>query len=95
MNKTFPRTNYTAIFSPDSETHLPGVSALTLCPFIFLKTCLLLFWFSLDKYQDPTKTVLSLPLPNWTGERKYDESLWVEIRTGRDHSSITVMDKTH
>jgi len=33
------------------------------------------FWFGLDKCQVPTKTCLSLPLLNWTGERKYDERL--------------------
>jgi len=32
----------------------------------------LLFWFGLDKCQMPTKTAPSLPLLNWTGERKYD-----------------------
>jgi len=53
------------------------------------------FWFGLDKCQVPTKTALSLPLLSWTGERKYDESLRVEIRTGRDHSAITVTDKTN
>jgi len=50
------------------------------------------FWFGLDKSQVPTKTALSLPLLNWTGQGKYDER--VEIRRGRDHSPITVMDKT-
>jgi len=35
----------------------------------------LFFWFGLDKCQVPTKTALSLPLLNWTGERKYDERL--------------------
>jgi len=35
----------------------------------------MLFWFGLDKCQVPTKTALSLPLLNWTGERKYDERL--------------------
>jgi len=34
-----------------------------------------LFWFSLDKCQAPTKSALSLPLLNWSGERKYDERL--------------------
>jgi len=51
-----------------------------------------LFWLSLDKCQVPTKTALSLSLLSWTGERKYDER--VEIRTGGDHSPITVMGKT-
>jgi len=34
-----------------------------------------LFWFGLDKCRVPTKTTLSLPLLNWTGERKYDKRL--------------------
>jgi len=38
-----------------------------------------MYWFGLDKCQVPTKTTLSLPLLNWTGERKYDERL-----VGRD-----------
>ena len=33
------------------------------------------FCFDLGKCQVPTKTVLSLPLPSWTGERKCDERL--------------------
>jgi len=33
------------------------------------------FWFGLDKSHVPTKTALSLPLLNWTGETKYDERL--------------------
>jgi len=33
------------------------------------------FWFGLDKCQVLTKTTLSLPLLNWTVERKYDERL--------------------
>jgi len=49
-----------------------------------------LFWFGLDKCYVLTKTTLSLPLLNWNmmkGSR-------VETSTGRDHSPITVMDKT-
>ena len=53
------------------------------------------FWFSLDKCQVPAKTTLSLALLSWTGEKKYDERLEVEIRTVRDHSPITVMEKRH
>jgi len=34
-----------------------------------------MFRVGLDKCQVPTKTVLLLPLLNWTGERKYDERL--------------------
>jgi len=37
------------------------------------------FWFGLDKCQLPTKTALSLPLLDQTGDRKYDERL-----VGRD-----------
>ena len=33
------------------------------------------FLFGLDKCQVPIKTTLSLPLLNWTEERKYDERL--------------------
>jgi len=33
------------------------------------------FWFGLDKCQVSIKITLSLPLLNWTGERKYDERL--------------------
>ena len=43
-----------------------------------------MFWFGLDKYQVPTKTTLSLPLLNWTWERKYDERL-----QGRDKGSLS------
>jgi len=50
-----------------------------------------MFQFGLDKCQMPTRTSLSLHLLSWTGERKYGERL--EVRTGRDHSPITVMDK--
>jgi len=42
---------------------------------------------------------LSLPLLNWTEEKKKEKNmmkgLWVDIRTGTDHSSTTVMGKTH
>jgi len=36
---------------------------------------LFVLWFGLDKCQVPSKTALSLPLFNRTGERKYDERL--------------------
>jgi len=35
----------------------------------------------------------SLPLLRWTGERKYDERLEHQDRTGRAHSAIAVTDK--
>jgi len=34
-----------------------------------------MLWFGLEKCQVSTKRTLSLPLLNWTGERKYDERL--------------------
>jgi len=52
------------------------------------------FWFGLDKCQVPTKTAPSLPLLNWTGERKRDERLEGRDKDRRDHSSVTIMDKT-
>jgi len=39
------------------------------------EACSSLFRFGLNKCQVPTETALSLPLLNWTGERKYDERL--------------------
>ena len=51
-----------------------------------------MFWFGLDKCQVPTKTALSLPLLSWTGNRMKGSR--VETRTGRDHSAVTVTDKT-
>jgi len=53
-----------------------------------------LFCFGLDKCQVSTKTTLSLPLLNWTGRGNMMKGSRVETRTGRDHSPITVMDKT-
>jgi len=35
----------------------------------------MVFWFGLDKCQVPNKTNPSVPLLNWTEERKYDERL--------------------
>lgn len=32
-------------------------------------------------------------LVSWTGERNYNERLWVEIRTEGEHSAIAIMDK--
>jgi len=45
-------------------------------------------WFSLAGCQVPTKAALSLPLLNWTGEKKnMTKGLWVEIRPGRSVSN--------
>jgi len=43
----------------------------------------LVFWFSLDKHQVPTKATLSHPLLSWTGERKYDERLMLWVCVAR------------
>jgi len=53
----------------------------------------LVFWFGLDKCQVPIKTALSLPSSTGQGRgnRMKGSS---RIRTGRDHSAITVTDKT-
>lgn len=32
-------------------------------------------------------------LPSWTGQRKWDERLWVGWRTRRDHSTVTALGK--
>jgi len=45
-------------------------------------------------YQVTTKAALLLFLLNWTGERNTVKDLWVEIRTERDRSPITVTGKT-
>jgi len=58
---------------------------------IIKDTCL--SWFGLGKRQVPTKIALPLPLLSWTGERKYDERLEGRDKE-RDHSPITVTDKT-
>jgi len=34
------------------------------------------------------------PFHSWTRERKYNENLWVKMRTGRGHSGITITGKT-
>jgi len=34
-----------------------------------------MLWSNLDECQVPTKAALSLPLFNWTGEKKYDKKL--------------------
>jgi len=51
------------------------------------KTAKPLFGFGLDKCQAPTKTALSLPLLNRTGERKHDERL--EARDKDRERSLT------
>jgi len=51
--------------------------------------------FSLAGHQVPTKAGLSLLLLKWTGKKKNTvEGSWAKIKTGRDHSPITVTDKT-
>jgi len=34
------------------------------------------------------------PILAWTGDKKYNERLVVKVRTGKDHSQITIMGKT-
>jgi len=58
------------------------------------KTCLEMLWFSLPGHQVPTKAALSLPPPNWTGQKNMTKGSCVKIRTGRDHSPVTVIGKT-
>jgi len=53
-----------------------------------------LLWFSLAECQVLTRAALLFRLLNWTRERNMMKSLWVKIRTGRDHSPITIMGKT-
>ena len=52
-----------------------------------------LSWFSLAG-QAPTKATLSLPSSAWQGRKNKKKSSWLKIRTGRDHSPITVTGKT-
>jgi len=54
----------------------------------------LVLWFSLDKCQLPTKAVPSLAPPAEKGRKNMMNGLWVKIRTGRDHSPITITDNT-
>jgi len=52
------------------------------------------FWFGLDKCQMPIKITLSPPSSPGQGRGNLMKGSWVEIMTGRDHSLITVTDKT-
>jgi len=42
----------------------------------------------------PTKAALSLPCSAGQGRENVAKGSWVEIRTGRDRSPVTVMGKT-
>jgi len=53
-----------------------------------------LFSFGLDKCQVPTKKALSFPSSAGQGKGNMMNGSGVEIRTGRDHSPITVTGKT-
>ena len=44
--------------------------------------------------QVPTKATLSLPSSAGQGRENITKGSWVEIRTGRDHSPITVTGRT-
>jgi len=50
--------------------------------------------FSLAVHQVPTKAALSLHFSAGQGRKNMTKGLWVEIRTGRDHSPITITGKT-
>lgn len=43
--------------------------------------------------QVPTKAIPSLPSSAGQGRKNTTKNLWVEIRTGRDHSPSTAMGK--
>jgi len=58
------------------------------------KVPVILFWFGLDKCQVPTKTAVSLPSSAGQGRGNVMQGSRVETRTGRDHSPITVTDRT-
>ena len=49
---------------------------------------------TLAGYQVPTKAALSLPSSAGQGRENIMKGSWVEIRTGGDHSAITVTGKT-
>ena len=49
---------------------------------------------SLAGGQVPTRAALSLPSFTKQGRKGITKCLWVEIRTGRDHSLIIVTSKT-
>jgi len=53
-----------------------------------------LSWISLDECQVPTKVVLSLLPSTGQGRKNMMKGLWIGIRTGRDHSQVTIMGKT-
>jgi len=52
-----------------------------------------LFWSGLDKCQVPIKPALSLPSSTGQGRGDQMQGLRVEVRTGADHSLITITDK--
>jgi len=47
-------------------------------------------WFGLAGLQVPTEAALSLPSSAGQGREKMMKGSWVKIRTGRDHSPITI-----
>lgn len=56
-----------------------------------MRTCLGL---TLTEHQMPTKVALSLPSSVGQGRQNIMKDLWIEIRTGRDRSPVTVSSKT-
>ena len=55
-----------------------------------LKTC---GGFTLAVRQVPTKATRSLAFLSWTGGKNMMKVSWVKVRTGRDHSPITVQNR--
>jgi len=49
---------------------------------------------ALAGHQVPTKAT-SLSLPSSAGQGEKRKGSWVEIKTGKDHLQVTIMDKTN
>jgi len=62
--------------------------------FQLMKFNLKMFWFGLDKCQVPTKLLYHSSSSGGQGRGDMMEGSRAEIRTGGDHSPVTVMDKT-
>jgi len=58
-----------------------------------MQVVILLLWFSLDECQVPTAAAVSLRSSTRQGRKNMRKGMWVEIRTGRDHSPIAVTDE--
>lgn len=49
---------------------------------------------TLAEHQMSTKPVLLLPSLAGQRKKKTTKNLWVKVRTGKDYSPVTIMDKT-